>query len=106
MNTIIINKKIATLSHSIENYSQKLITINQKISDNEKSYNLLNKTLDSKFIDIKFEELLRENKSLQELYAPNGICFGCGCKNKKGLQIKSYAKDNLIISSWLFQILL
>ena len=40
--TIIIDKKIATLSHSIEDYSQKLITINQKISDNEKSLNLVN----------------------------------------------------------------
>ncbi len=39
--------------------------------------------------------------SLQEKYAPKGICFGCGCKNKEGLQIKSYVKHDLIISSWL-----
>jgi acyl-coenzyme A thioesterase PaaI-like protein len=41
-----------------------------------------------------------KNKSLQEIYAPNGICFGCGCKNKRGLQVKSYVKDSLIVSSW------
>ena len=41
-----------------------------------------------------------ENKSLQEIYAPKGICFGCGCKNKRGLQIKSYVEGSLIVSSW------
>ena len=38
--------------------------------------------------------------SLQELYAPHGICFGCGCKNKKGLQLKSFVDNNLIVSQW------
>ncbi|RJU80185.1 MAG: PaaI family thioesterase [Candidatus Poseidoniales archaeon] len=28
--------------------------------------------------------------SMQEKYAPNSICFGCGPANKKGLKIKSY----------------
>ena len=41
-----------------------------------------------------------ENKSLQEIYAPKGICFGCGCKNKRGLQVKSYVEGSLIVSSW------
>ena len=64
--TIIIDKKIAALSHSIENYSQNLITVNQKISDNEKSLSLINKEFNSKFIDVKFNELLKENQNLQE----------------------------------------
>ena len=34
------------------------------------------------------------DKSIQEQYAPNSICFGCGPANKKGLQIKSYRIDN------------
>ena len=29
-------------------------------------------------------------KSVQEEYALNSICFGCGPSNKEGLQIKSY----------------
>ena len=29
-------------------------------------------------------------KSVQEEYAPNSICFGCGPANNEGLQIKSY----------------
>ena len=35
----------------------------------------------------------RENmmKSLQETYAPNSICFGCGPANEKGLRIRSFA---------------
>ena len=32
-------------------------------------------------------------KSLQEIYAPKGICFGCGCLNSNGLRLKSY-EDN------------
>ena len=30
------------------------------------------------------------NKSLQDQYSPNGICFGCGPANEKGLRIKSF----------------
>ena len=41
-----------------------------------------------------------KNTSLQELYAPHGICFGCGCKNKNGLQIKSFVDNNFIVSKW------
>ena len=43
---------------------------------------------------------MSSNISLQEKYAPNGICFGCGCKNQKGLQIKSYISSDLITASW------
>ena len=64
--TIVFDKKITALSHSFENYSQKLTEINKKISDNEKSLSLLNKKLDSKFMDVKFDELLKENQNLQE----------------------------------------
>jgi len=28
--------------------------------------------------------------AVQDRYAPNGICFGCGSSNPKGLQIKSH----------------
>ena len=29
-------------------------------------------------------------KAVQDEYAPNSICFGCGPSNKEGFQIKSY----------------
>ena len=32
--------------------------------------------------------------SVQEIYAPNSICFGCGPSNKKGLRIKSFRGEN------------
>lgn len=32
---------------------------------------------------------MKEN-ALQDLAAPDGVCFGCGPKNEHGLQIKSY----------------
>ncbi len=33
---------------------------------------------------------MTDKLSLQEKYAPGGICFGCGVLNEKGLHIKSY----------------
>ncbi len=38
---------------------------------------------------------MREERilSVQEKYAPNSICFGCGPANDKGLKIKSYEND-------------
>lgn len=33
-------------------------------------------------------------KSVQDEYAPNSICFGCGPSNKDGFQIKSYRTDD------------
>ncbi|MBA3334054.1 MAG: PaaI family thioesterase [Pyrinomonadaceae bacterium] len=39
-------------------------------------------------------------KSLQEIYAPNGICFGCGVKNEKGLQIKSFVSGEEVTAEW------
>jgi acyl-coenzyme A thioesterase PaaI-like protein len=31
-----------------------------------------------------------KKKAVQDTYAPNSICFGCGPANKEGLRIKSY----------------
>ncbi len=39
-------------------------------------------------------------KSLQDTYAPNSICFGCGPANKKGLQIKSFESGDEVIASF------
>ncbi len=43
---------------------------------------------------------MNDEKSLQETYAPNGICFGCGVTNEKGLQIKSFANGEETICEW------
>ncbi|MBS1795755.1 MAG: PaaI family thioesterase [Acidobacteria bacterium] len=37
---------------------------------------------------------MNDEKSLQETYAPNGICFGCGVANEKGLRIRSFPAEN------------
>lgn len=41
--------------------------------------------------------------AMQDLAAPDGICFGCGSKNPHGLRIKSYwDEDNLhVIATYL-----
>ncbi len=43
---------------------------------------------------------MNSEKSLQETYAPNGICFGCGVVNEKGLRIKSFETDGEYIAEW------
>ena len=43
---------------------------------------------------------MNNKKSLQETYAPNGICFGCGVTNEKGLQIKSFVKGDEVVATW------
>ena len=40
---------------------------------------------------------------LQDLFAPNSICFGCGPKNEKGLKIKSYAEGEVVKCDWKAQ---
>jgi acyl-coenzyme A thioesterase PaaI-like protein len=41
-------------------------------------------------------------KSLQETYAPENRCFGCGPKNDKGLRIRSFVADdgNSVVCTW------
>lgn len=41
-----------------------------------------------------------EELSLQERFAPNGICFGCGVRNEKGLRIRSFEDDAQLICRW------
>jgi acyl-coenzyme A thioesterase PaaI-like protein len=45
---------------------------------------------------------MSEEKSLQETFAPNGICFGCGVANEKGLRIRSFASedDGEVVAEW------
>jgi acyl-coenzyme A thioesterase PaaI-like protein len=39
-------------------------------------------------------------KSLQETYAPNMTCFGCGPANLKGLRIRSFAVGEEVVAEW------
>jgi acyl-coenzyme A thioesterase PaaI-like protein len=41
-------------------------------------------------------------KSLQDTYAPNNRCFGCGPANDKGLRIKSLVADDgkSVVAEW------
>lgn len=44
-----------------------------------------------------------ENLSIQEIYAPRSICFGCGPANQKGLHIKSYPESpdsRVLVCEW------
>lgn len=41
-----------------------------------------------------------EGLSLQEEYSPNGICFGCGPANEKGLHIRSFPENGQIVATW------
>jgi acyl-coenzyme A thioesterase PaaI-like protein len=39
-------------------------------------------------------------KSLQETYAPQSECFGCGPSNSKGLKIRSFSLGDQVIAEW------
>lgn len=39
-------------------------------------------------------------ESLQDRYAPNNLCFGCGPANEKGLQIKSRVEGEELVADW------
>lgn len=39
-------------------------------------------------------------ESLQDRYAPNNRCFGCGPANDKGLRIKSFVEGNEVVCEW------
>ena len=41
-----------------------------------------------------------ERLSLQQTYSPNGICFGCGPTNDKGLRINSFPKGDEVVATW------
>jgi acyl-coenzyme A thioesterase PaaI-like protein len=40
------------------------------------------------------------NESLQDRYAPNNECFGCGPANSKGLRIKSRVDGDRVVADW------
>jgi acyl-coenzyme A thioesterase PaaI-like protein len=43
-----------------------------------------------------------DGPSLQERYAPEGRCFGCGQANPAGLRIRSHAApDGTVVATWL-----
>src|SRR5947209_15383082 len=39
-------------------------------------------------------------ESLQDRYAPNNRCFGCGPANEQGLRIKSFVSGDELIGQW------
>jgi acyl-coenzyme A thioesterase PaaI-like protein len=38
--------------------------------------------------------------SLQDRFMPEGICFGCGPANEKGLRIKSFPDGDVLVAQW------
>jgi len=38
--------------------------------------------------------------SLQEMYSPQSICFGCGPANAKGLRIRSIVRGDEVAATW------
>lgn len=37
---------------------------------------------------------------LQERYAPHNACYGCGPANDKGLHVRSFVDDEVVVASW------
>jgi len=43
---------------------------------------------------------MSDGKSLQDLYAPGSVCFGCGPANPKGLRIRSHVRGDEVVAEW------
>ena len=41
-----------------------------------------------------------EPQSLQEKYAPNNACFGCGPANEQGLRIRRFEEGDELVCDW------
>jgi acyl-coenzyme A thioesterase PaaI-like protein len=41
-----------------------------------------------------------ETQSLQERYAPQNACWGCGPANAEGLRIRSFPKNGEVVAEW------
>ncbi len=39
-------------------------------------------------------------RSIQETYWPDGICFGCGPSNDNGLHIRSFVEGDSVVAEW------
>ena len=39
-------------------------------------------------------------QSLQEKYAPNNACFGCGPANPDGVHVRSFARGDEVVAEW------
>jgi acyl-coenzyme A thioesterase PaaI-like protein len=39
-------------------------------------------------------------KSLQEEFAPEGACFGCGPANPRGLHVRSFVRGEEVVAEW------
>ena len=42
----------------------------------------------------------RSAPSLQERYAPNNACWGCGPANPEGLRIRSFPEGDAVVAEW------
>jgi acyl-coenzyme A thioesterase PaaI-like protein len=40
------------------------------------------------------------DKAIQETYAPNLACFGCGPANPKGLHVRSFPSGEEVVAEW------
>jgi len=41
-----------------------------------------------------------DSPSLQERYAPDSICYGCGPANAQGFRIRSFAEGDVLVADW------
>jgi acyl-coenzyme A thioesterase PaaI-like protein len=46
------------------------------------------------------ERAMSETQSVQERYAPQNRCFGCGPANPKGLRIRSFEQGDGLVAEW------
>jgi acyl-coenzyme A thioesterase PaaI-like protein len=46
---------------------------------------------------------MADEQSLQERYAPNNACFGCGPANPDGVHVRSFPRGDEVVAEWMPQ---
>jgi len=44
--------------------------------------------------------MVDESQSLQERYAPQNACFGCGPANPDGVKVRSFVRGDAVVAAW------
>lgn len=87
-----------SITHSFTRFREKVKPHTHKLREGA---HLSKEEIANAMEELSEEREVPEGLSIQELYSPRGLCFGCGPLNEQGLQLESFPRDGGIHAEWL-----
>ncbi len=87
-----------SITHSFTRFREKVKPHSHRLREGA---HLTKEEIADAMEELHEEREVPEGLSIQELYNPRGLCFGCGALNEQGLQLKSFPRDGGIHAEWL-----